>query len=131
MAKTKEQIIAAAQVVKQEVQVGANTAARVGGILEDLANANSVAVIPVTATPSGDNIVFDENPFAQIRTAHEAGQHVIVRVSSSGDVLDIAVNFLTAALGAPSYFGEVEFLTSRFVLIVSENQAYVERTDRG
>ena len=37
MPKTKAQIIAEAQVVKNETQVGANTATRVGGVLEDLA----------------------------------------------------------------------------------------------
>lgn len=66
MPKTKAQLIAEAQVVKNETQVGANTATRVGEVLEDLATDGTtfatgefIGDVGIDATPTqgSDNLV--------------------------------------------------------------------------
>ena len=66
MPKTKAQLIAEAQVVKNETQIGANTATRVGGVLEDLASDGTtfstgdfIGDVGIDATPTqgSDNLV--------------------------------------------------------------------------
>ena len=108
MPKTKAQLIAEAQVVKNDTEVGENTATRGGGVLEDLADADSVVIIPVTGTSSGGNITLSSNPFTQVQTAVNAGQHAIVRVTIGNDVVDFSMN--TYSDSVSTYIGASKFL---------------------
>lgn len=123
MAKTKAQIIAEAQVVKNATEVGENTATRVGGVLEDLADADSVVIIPVTGTESGGNITFSSNPFTQVQTAVNAGQHAIVRVSVGNDVVDFSMN--TYSDSVSTYIGVSKFLQQEFQMVCTASGTVV------
>lgn len=123
MPKTKAQIIAEAQVVKNATEVGENTATRVGGVLEDLADADSVVIIPVTGTSSGGNITLSSNPFTQVQTAVNAGQHVVVRVTIASDIIDFTMNTYSASVA--TYIGMANFLENEFQLLCSASSAVI------
>lgn len=123
MPKTKAQIIAEAQVVKNATEVGENTATRVGGVLEDLADADSVVIIPVTGTSSGGNITLSSNPFTQVQTAVNAGQHVVVRVTIASDIIDFTMNTYSASVA--TYIGTANFLENEFQLLCSASSAVI------
>lgn len=123
MAKTKAQIIAEAQVVKNATEVGENTATRVGGVLEDLADADSVVIIPVTGTESGGSITLSSNPFTQVQTAVNAGQHVVVRVTYGIDIADFTMNTYSASVA--TYIGTANFLENEFQLLCSASSAVI------
>lgn len=124
MPKTKAQIIAEAQVVKNATEVGENTATRVGGVLEDLADADSVVIIPVTGTSSGGNITLSSNPFTQVQTAVNAGQHAIVRVTIGNDVVDFSMN--TYSDSVSTYIGASKFLLHEFQMRCSASGTVIE-----
>lgn len=123
MAKTKAQIIAEAQVVKNATEVGENTATRVGGVLEDLADADGLVIIPVTGTSSGGNITLSSNPFTQVQTAVNAGQHVVVRVTIASDIIDFTMNTYSASVA--TYIGTANFLENEFQLLCSASSAVI------
>lgn len=123
MAKTKAQIIAEAQVVKNATEVGENTATRVGTVLEDLADADSVVIIPVTGTESGGSITLSSNPFTQVQTAVNAGQHVVVRVTYGSDIVDFTMN--TYSAGMATYIGTANYLQYEFQLICNASTATI------
>jgi len=124
MAKTKAQIIAEAQVVKNATEVGENTATRVGGVLEDLADADSVVIIPVTGTSSGGSITLSSNPFTQVQTAVNAGQHAIVRVTIGNDVVDFSMN--TYSDSVSTYIGASKFLQQEFQMTCTSSGTVIE-----
>ena len=124
MAKTKAQIIAEAQVVKNATEVGENTATRVGGVLEDLADADSVVIIPVTGTSSGGSITLSSNPFTQVQTAVNAGQHAIVRVTIGNDVVDFSMNVYSDSVS--TYIGASKFLQQEFQMICTSSGTVIE-----
>ena len=124
MAKTKAQIIAEAQVVKNATEVGENTATRVGGVLEDLADADSVVIIPVTGTLSGGNITLSSNPFTQVQTAVNAGQHAIVRVTIGNDVVDFSMNVYSDSVS--TYIGASKFLQQEFQMTCTASGTVIE-----
>lgn len=123
MPKTKAQIIAEAQVVKNATEVGENTATRVGGVLEDLADADGMVIIPVTGTESGGNITLSSNPFTQVQTAVNAGQHVVVRVTYGSDIVDFTMNTYSASVA--TYIGTANFLQLELQLICSASSAVI------
>lgn len=123
MPKTKAQIIAEAQVVKNATEVGENTATRVGGVLEDLADADGMVIIPVTGTQSGDNITLSSNPFTQVQTAVNAGQHVVVRVTYGSDIVDFTMNTYSASVA--TYIGTANFLQLELQLICNASSAVI------
>lgn len=123
MPKTKAQIIAEAQVVKNATEVGENTATRVGGVLEDLADADGMVIIPVTGTQSGGNITLSSNPFTQVQTAVNAGQHVVVRVTIASDIIDFTMNTYSASVA--TYIGTANFLENEFQLLCSASSAVI------
>lgn len=123
MPKTKAQIIAEAQVVKNATEVGENTATRVGGVLEDLADADGMVIIPVTGTSSGGNITLSSNPFTQVQTAVNAGQHVVVRVTIASDIIDFTMNTYSASVA--TYIGMANFLENEFQLLCSASSAVI------
>ena len=123
MPKTKAQIIAEAQVVKNATEVGENTATRVGGVLEDLADADSVVIIPVTGTSSGGNITLSSNPFTQVQTTVNAGQHVVVRVTIASDIIDFTMNTYSASVA--TYIGTANFLENEFQLLCNASKATI------
>lgn len=124
MAKTKAQIIAEVQVVKNATEVGENTATRVGGVLEDLADADGVVIIPVTGTSSGGNITLSSNPFTQVQTAVNAGQHAIVRVTIGNDVVDFSMN--TYSDSVSTYIGASKFLQQEFQMTCTASGTVIE-----
>lgn len=123
MPKTKAQIIAEAQVVKNATEVGENTATRVGGVLEDLADADGMVIIPVTGTQSGGNIMLSSNPFTQVQTAVNAGQHVVVRVTIASDIIDFTMSTYSASVA--TYIGTANFLENEFQLLCSASSAVI------
>lgn len=123
MAKTKAQIIAEAQVVKNATEVGENTATRVGGVLEDLADADSVVIIPITGTESGGSITLSSNPFTQVQTAVNAGQHVVVRVTVGSDIIDFTMNTYSASVA--TYIGTANFLQQEFQMLCKSSAAVI------
>lgn len=127
MAKTKAQIIAEAQVVKNATEVGENTATRVGGVLEDLAEADGIVIIPATGTQSGGNITLSSNPFTQVQTAINAGQHVVVRVTMGDDIVDFSMNTYSASVA--TYIGTANFLQLELQLNCTANSAVITNRD--
>lgn len=123
MAKTKAQIIAEAQVVKNATEVGENTATRVGGVLEDLADADGMVIIPVTGTSSGGSITLSSNPFTQVQTAVNAGQHVVVRVTVGSDIVDFAMNTYSDSIA--TYIGTANFLLQEFQMLCNSSAATI------
>lgn len=124
MAKTKAQIIAEAQVVKNATEVGENTATRVGTVLEDLADADSVVIIPVTGTSSGGSITLSSNPFTQVQTTVNAGQHAIVRVTIGNDVVDFSMN--TYSDSVSTYIGASKFLQQELQMTCTASGTVIE-----
>lgn len=99
------------------VEIGESSAQ---GMIED---ANAVALIPVTGTSSGGNITLSSNPFAQVQTAVNAGQHVVVRVTIASDIIDFTMNTYSASVA--TYIGTANFLENEFQLLCSASSAVI------
>lgn len=99
------------------VEIGESSAQ---GMIED---ANAVALIPVTGTESGGNITLSSNPFTQVQTAVNAGQHVVVRVTIASDIIDFTMNTYSASVA--TYIGTANFLENEFQLLCSASSAVI------
>lgn len=99
------------------VEIGESSAQ---GMIED---ANAVALIPVTGTESGGSITLSSNPFTQVQTAVNAGQHVVVRVTYGSDIVDFTMNTYSASVA--TYIGTANFLQNEFQLLCSASSAVI------